>query len=297
MSKKLANSQLTNFLTLEKYRRELLTLSENVFNFTNLPVLIDTAFLNKTLLRKGAIAFFYDEELESVLALPYRTTGELDLYGRPVGIEVHGKNGYHKELAKDEYVIMYDNEGRISLYFDILQHAERIANIKRVIDINIAQQKTPRIWKTKTETERTVKDLLNDYEGNVEQVIGYDSAVLDNLEAVIAPAPYVADKLNDALREEFSEFFQLIGIASVEVKKKERMITDEMRSSLGGTIASRFSRFNPRKKAIDEINKKWGTKIEVEYYDGLPTSLETVGSDNKKEVKNNDVLQSTTNNQ
>ena len=285
MSKKLANSQLTNFLTYEKYRRELLTLAETVFNYKNLPTYIDNAYLNKTLLRNGAIAFFYDEELESVIALPYRKIGTLDIYGRPIDIEVHGRNGYYKKLEKDEYVIMYDNEGRNSLYFDILQHAERIANIKRVIDINISQQKTPRIWKTSTESELTVKQILNDYEGNVETVLGYDTTVLDNLEAVIAPAPYVADKLNDALREEFSEFFQLIGIASVEVKKKERMITDEMRSSLGGTIASRFNRFNPRKKAIDMINEKWGTKIEIEYYDGLPTSL---ASEDKKEM---DVIQ------
>lgn len=285
MSKKLANSQLTNFLTYEKYRRELLTLAETVFNYKNLPTYIDNAYLNKTLLRNGAIAFFYDEELKSVIALPYRKIGALDIYGRPIDIEVHGRNGYNRTLKKDEYVIMYDNEGRNSLYFDILQHAERIANIKRVIDINISQQKTPRIWKTSTESELTVKQILNDYEGNVETVLGYDTTVLDNLEAVIAPAPYVADKLNDALREEFSEFFQLIGIASVEVKKKERMITDEMRSSLGGTIASRFNRFNPRKKAIDMINEKWGTKIEIEYYDGLPTSL---ASEDKKET---DVIQ------
>ena len=46
----------------------------------------------------------------------------------------------------------------------------------------------------------------------------------------------------------------------------------------GGTIASRYSRFEPRKKAIDLINKKFGekleNKIEVRYYDGLPTTLQ-----------------------
>ena len=41
----------------------------------------------------------------------------------------------------------------------------------------------------------------------------------------------------------------------------------------GGTIASRFSRFQPRQDAIDLINKKFGTNIEVEYYDGLPTTI------------------------
>lgn len=41
----------------------------------------------------------------------------------------------------------------------------------------------------------------------------------------------------------------------------------------GGTIASRYNRFEPRKKAIEQINKKWGLNIEVEFYDGLPTTM------------------------
>ena len=57
-------------------------------------------------------------------------------------------------------------------------------------------------------------------------------------------------------------------------QKKERNIKDEVLASQGGTIASRYSRFEPRKKAIDEINKKFNTNIEVKYYDGLPTSID-----------------------
>lgn len=283
MRKKVFNSQLNNLATYRKYKRELTTLAQNVFNYENLPEFIDVAYLNKTLLIKGAIAFFKDEIL-GVIALPFTSETEIDLYGRPLNITVMGENGYTRNLKYGEYVIMYDNDGRYSLYVDILQNIERISNIKRVIDINISQQKTPRIWKTSTESEKTVRDMLNDYDGNVESVVAYKSEVLDDLEGVVAPAPFVADKLNDALDKEYSEFCKLIGIANVEIKKKERLITDEVKQSMGGTIASRFNRFNPRKKAIDEINKKWGLNIEVAYYDNLPTSLESVI---KKEVDTN----------
>lgn len=48
----------------------------------------------------------------------------------------------------------------------------------------------------------------------------------------------------------------------------------------GGTIASRFSRFEPREKAIKEINAKFGTDIIVSYYDKLPTTeKESEGDD------------------
>lgn len=43
-----------------------------------------------------------------------------------------------------------------------------------------------------------------------------------------------------------------------------------------GTIASRYNRFEPRRKAIEQINKKWNLQIEVEFYDGLPTTMKEV---------------------
>lgn len=57
MKRKLINSQLSNFNTYKMYKRQLLTLAENVFKFSNIPKFIDTAYLNKTLLRQGSIAF------------------------------------------------------------------------------------------------------------------------------------------------------------------------------------------------------------------------------------------------
>ena len=46
MKKKLVNSQISNFLTYQMYLRQLLTLAENVFEFTNLPEFIDVSYLN-----------------------------------------------------------------------------------------------------------------------------------------------------------------------------------------------------------------------------------------------------------
>lgn len=145
MRKKLVNSQLNNFATYQMYLRQCLTLAENVFDFPNMPIYIDLAYVNKVLLRKGAIAFFYDDVLEELLALPFTAYGKLDVYGRPLKIQVFGKNGYHRILNKDEYVIMYDNNGQYPLFIDICQYAERIALTTRTTDINIRTTKDTKI--------------------------------------------------------------------------------------------------------------------------------------------------------
>ena len=274
MRKKLINSQLTNMKTYLMYREEMLTLAENVFEFKNLPEFIDVSYLNKTLLRNGSIAFFNDEVL-GLIALPYDVIGNFDIYGRPLEIMARAANGtYYKKLKRDEFVIMYDNNGRYPIFMDICQMAERIALSKRTIDVNIVQQRTPRIWKTSQDKKRTLQDMLANIDGMEENIATYESIDIDDMNVVLAPAPFVADKIDMHLDKEWSEFYRLTGVANLIEQKKERMIKDEMSASQGGTIASRFSRFEPRKRAIDEINKKFGTNIEVSYYDGEPTTEE-----------------------
>lgn len=289
MKKKLVNSQLANYSTYQMYLRQLLTLAENVFEFENLPEFIDVAYLNKQLLRKGSVAFFKDDVM-GVIALPYTNIGKLDVYGRPTTIQVIARNGYTRTLKQGEFVIMYDNNGRYPLLMDIYQNAERIALCKRVIDINITQQRTPRIWLTNSDKKRSVEDLVNEIDGNVERVLAYDNINIDDLQAVCEPAPFVADKIDMHLDKEWSEFFRLIGIANLMEQKRERVIQDEMTASMGGTIASRYSRFEPRKRAIEEINKKFDTDIKVRYYDGIPTTEKEVEDyiDAKEEI-NNDI--------
>ena len=274
MRKKLINSQLTNMKTYLMYREEMLTLAENVFEFKNLPEFIDVSYLNKTLLRNGSIAFFMDEVL-GLIALPYDVIGNFDIYGRPLNIMARAANGtYYKKLSRDEFVIMYDNNGRYPIFLDICQMAERISLSKRTIDVNIVQQRTPRIWKTSQDKKRTLQDMLANIDGMEENIATYESIDIDDMNVVLAPAPFVADKIDMHLDKEWAEFYRLIGVANLIEQKKERMIKDEMSASQGGTIASRFSRFEPRKRAIDEINKKFGTNIEVSFYDGEPTTEE-----------------------
>lgn len=299
MKTRMINSQLSNARTYQMYFRQMLALAENVFEFEGLNRFIDVSYLNKTLLRQGSIAWFKDEIL-GVIALPYRSLTTLDVYGRPKKIEVFSKaNNYHRILEKSKFVIMYDNNGRYPLYLDICQMAERIANCVRTQDINVSQQKTPRIWKTTQDKLISLRALLNNVDANVESIVtqnGEDMKVLDDLECILNPAPYVTDKIDLHLKELWAEFFRLIGVANLQEQKRERVIQDEMIASQGGTIASRYSRFEPRANAIAKINEKFGTNISVKYYDGEPSSEQKGELDDVSDVSTirNNVAESLT---
>ena len=285
MQKRLINSQLSNYKTYLMYRRQLLTLAENVFSFKNLPSYIDVSYVNMHLVNTGSIAFFIDDVL-GLLALPYVNQGNLDVYGRPTEIRVISNTNYQKVLKQGEFVIMYDNNGHYPLLYDVLQYAERLALNTRTSDINISQQKTPRFWKTTANKLKSVQDKINNVDAFAETVIDYDNLLIDDTTLVLSPAPFVADKIDEHQEKIWNEFLRLIGVSNLQYQKKERNITDEINAMQGGTIASRFSRFEPRKRAIEEINNKFNYNIEVEYYDGVPTTSKEID-----EMEENDELE------
>lgn len=63
----------------------------------------------------------------------------------------------------------------------------------------------------------------------------------------------------------WNEALTYLGISNVNIQKKERLISDEAIRSAGGTIASRYSRLESRRKACEEINDMFGLNIEVDY--------------------------------
>lgn len=279
MANKIINSQINNVLTLNMYSRKFMTLAENVFQFKNLPKDIKTSYMNKILINQGAIAFFYEDGIESVIALPFNSIGTLDIYGQPQKIQVFGVNNYNKILNKDEFVIMYDNNGQYPLYLDILQYAERYSIMTRTIDINIEQQKTPRIWKVPQGQETTFKSLLQNIDSFSDVVKTYDNILdIEGIQCILEPSPFVSDKIDEQRRSLYAEFLEHIGISHIQYNKKERMVSDEIIDSQGSTIASRFSRFEPRKEAIKQINEKFKdyleAPIEVAYYDNIPSTEE-----------------------
>lgn len=281
--RKLINSQISNFQTYIMNRNRMIDLAENVIKKKNLPIYIDESYVNKILLSQGSICFFVDEVM-GLLALPWLSMAGLDVYGRPRRVQCYGQNGYHsKILSQNEFVIMYDNSGKRPLYSMVCQYAERYSNAVRTQDINIGQQKTNRIWKTASGQEQSVSDLLNNIDGNVENVITYDGLDITETQSVLSVAPYVADKIDEYKANLWNEFLGAIGISNININKKERLIKDEVLTQMGGTVAMRNVRFEAQKKAVDEINTKfsdWLKKpIEISFYDGEPSSEDDTSSE------------------
>lgn len=289
MDRKLINNQATNLTTYNMYITQLKMIAQNVFVFENLPKTLNKRFINKTLLNRGSIAFFNDEYLGGLIALPFENKSmKLDVYDEPMQITVRSNSGYTRTLKEDEFVIMYDNDVRTNIIPFLLQYAERLSICMRTCDVNIAQQRTNRYWKTSNSGLNNLKANLNKIDTFQETIITYKN--LNNITestACVEPAPYVADKIDLHYEKIWNEFLRFVGVSNLSYTKKERNIRDEINAMQGGTVISRLDRYSPRKEAVEKINELFGTDIQVKYYDGLPTTEKEVLEDDLSDFSDN----------
>lgn len=259
MPKKLYNSQIDTIKTYHMKVREMLSLAENVLIFPDMPLSVSKHLLNSSLVKKGSVIFFKDEILSDSLlcAKDYIELEKNDNIDKITKVKVNLANGYHRILTEKEFVIMFDNISRRPIYMDILQYAERLTHSIRTSDININQQKTPRMWKTTEEKKQSLIDAINRIESFEDVITGYEDSEFDENNIILAPAPFVADKVDLHAEKIYNEFLAKIGVASLTVQKKERNIKDEIQASLGGTIANRYSRYTARADALQEIKEKF----------------------------------------
>lgn len=255
---------LQNQRTYLQYVNRLTELSISMFDWQNLPDTIDARFLELALFNDGMAVFFKDEVM-GYLGLQVMIGGRLDVYRIPITRTAFAQNGYQMQLDPNNSVIIFNNMLHTNSILDVREMSKRLYEIQRTIDVNVIQQKTPKII-TCTENQRLVmKNLYAQYMGNEPFIFGDKNLDLSGIKTLDTTSPYVADKLYELKTQYWNEALTYLGISNVNTVKKERMITDEVQRNLGGTIASRYSRLFMRQQACEQINRMFGLNISVEY--------------------------------
>lgn len=259
---------LQNQRTYLQYVNRLTELSISMFDWKNLPDTIDARFLELALFNDGMAVFFKDEVM-GYLGLQVMIGGALDVYRIPITRTAFAQNGYQMKLDQSNSVIIFNNMLRTNSILDVQEMSKRLYEIQRTIDVNVTQQKTPKIV-TCTENQRLVmKNLYAQYMGNEPFIFGDKNLDLSGIKTLDTTSPYVADKLYDLKTQYWNEALTYLGISNVNTVKKERMISDEVQRNLGGTIASRYSRLLMRQQACEQINKMFGLNISVDYREDM----------------------------
>lgn len=275
-----------NNLTYRQYLNRLTELAISMFEWKNLPDTVDARYLELHLFETGCMVYFKDEVIGD-LCLDCIVQGRLDVYGNPLLRRAYsGYNNYQKLLKYNNSVIIWNNYLHGNSILDVEMFARRLYNIDRIIDVNANAQKTPVLLQGTEKQRLTLLNLYKEYDGNAPFIFGDKNLDINSLKAFSTNAPYVCDKLYQLKTQIWNEALTYLGISNINIQKKERLITDEVTRNQGGTIASRYSRLESRRQAVEKINDMFGTNIEVNYRE----DFQQVGDDNQPEDPGNNTI-------
>lgn len=276
-------SALLNNRTYLQYYNRLLELAINMYEWKNLPDTVDERFLELTLFSDGMAVFFQDDGGLGYLCLQCMIGGELDVYRIPIDRTAYATNGYQMRLNNQNSVIIFNNYTHTNSMLDVEMYARRLYEIERTIDVNVKAQKTPVLIRATENQRLTMKNLYMQYDGNEPFIFGDKQLDMDGIKVLKTDAPYVADKLNILKRQIWNEALTYLGIENSNTEKKERLISDEVNSNLGGVAAQRFCRLNARRKAAKQINKMFGLDIQVDFREEVKAMFQDNNEDDTEE--------------
>ena len=277
MSAEKLKTKLQNDLTFAQYYYNLKNIAQSTFLYEGLPDTINTDYMERVLFNTG-MAVIFDEPFVGLVCLPAVQAGKLNIYGLPTKVRAYsGYTGFSRVLnytpGLDSECVLIFNTG-IDLSSElfrrtIAQYAQRLADIERTSDINLYANRTPVTIVLPEGQRETFINTIDRYENFGKMIVGYKGLDVDAIKSLKTDAPYLAGDLQELLTKKWNEAISFLGVSNVSIYKKERVTTDEVARSMGGAIANRNVRQNPREKAIKEINRLYGLSAKVTFNEDL----------------------------
>lgn len=269
-----------NDMTYQSYFWRLCDMASSVFEWRNLPQGINERMIEHFLLFNGMALFVYDEGIredplqrspEGYAVMQMTYNGQFDIYNIPEKRMAYSMNPEHTALYFDSTnsVICFNDNMCWPTVATIELYAKRLWRLERSIDVNVEQQKTPRIVKCSEKQRLTMQNLFAQIDGFMPTVWADKDLDLTGVEVLDTASPFVAKDLQVVKHQIWNEALTFIGVENTNTDKKERMVSDEVLSNMGDVEAQRFTRLNCRKQFCEEVNNLFGLDIECDFRSGL----------------------------
>lgn len=263
-----------NDSTYWDYLERLKKIAMSIFEWVNLPKSMDARFLEKCLYYHGTAAILYDETL-GYINTNAASSGQINIYGLPTSLNCYSfgyqetrtlwtglkydKEGNPINEKDKDCIMVMNNWERTPTCSSLELFALRLYEAERSCDVNIKAQKTPVMILVNEAQRLTMKNLYLQYDGNEPFIFGdKDSLDPSMLKAVKTDAPFVADKLMEYKKEIWNEALVFLGINTLSMEKKERLISDEASSNNELINMNLQSYLVPRQEACRLFNEKYG---------------------------------------
>lgn len=252
-----------NQFTFISYYEQLKLIALSRVKYKNLPNHIKEEWIERYLFSEGYCMFFNDDTLGLMVTKCNREG--LNPYDEPTDLRPIATNYQNTKTYKNgvDCVFMKNNDMATATRLLVQLFAYRLSELTRTIDVNVKAQKTPILIKVRDKQRLTLKNVYTQYEGNEPVIFEDKNAELGNFEVIKTDAPIVFDKLQLQKHQVMNEFLTMMGINNANQDKKERLVDDEVQANNEIVEVYFESMFKARQQAVEEINRLFGTNIEV----------------------------------
>lgn len=261
-SKKKTTAMLLNDQSYNLHFARFKCLALDVFEWENLPPLMESRYIEQALFNNGQVVFLQDNEL-GFLALDGSPINRLNVYGEPTVWNVHGIAFNKIVTDKEDAVVIKNNLVRMPTRMYIENYSRRISEVERTIETNIHNQKFPYIVRVDQKNLLTMKNIYSQAEENEPIIYADKSLDVDSFGVFPTLAPFVADKLTDQKNSLMNEVLTFLGINNANVDKKERLIVDETNANNEFIRKNVEHMLKCRQEACEKINQIFGLNISV----------------------------------
>ena len=274
VSRDFIDTAWVNDATYWDYLERLKKVAMSMFEWVNLPESMNARYIERCLYYHGSAAFLYDETL-GYINTNCASSGQINIYGIPTAFNCYSY-GYQETrrtytgLRYDEYanpinknseecILVMNNWDRTPTASTLELFALRLYEAERTCDVNIKAQKTPVMILCDEDQRLTMKNLYVQYDGNQPFIMGDKNNLEEGkLKAIRTDAPFLADKLMAYKKEIWNEALEFLGINTLTIEKKERLISDEASSNNELINLNLQSYLVPRQEACRQFNEKYG---------------------------------------
>lgn len=263
-------SVIDNVVAYQEIFNRLYNLAINVIKWQGLPDTVDGRYLERGLFNKGYMLYF-DEEYVGNLCLNCTIGGKLDIYEIPTLRTPYSPGYSFKPRTSKNSVLIYNNFIHTPTYLTIQNYAYRLWDIRRTIDVNLRNQKNPKILQCTEQQRLTFQNLFLQYDGNAPVIIADKDFAkeTDEMSVIDLSVEYKADALIVAYHNIWNEALTFLGIENSNQDKKERLVEKEVSGNFGNIEAERKCMLNAREEAAEKINKMFGVDIWPEFNSDL----------------------------
>lgn len=253
------NQQLFNM-----FQNDLIELALSRFRWVGLSETCNERYLEWTLLTEGAATLAYPSlTSETLLSLKCVQQGAPNMYDEPRAWRALGATGKTNFMCNwTNGVWIWENTTRYPLMVKINIWARELADIMRTKQINRYHMRMPLVITGPQDRAFDVQNFYKNIANGEPFVLAYDnfSDIQTSATMPERAREYIGDKLQAEWSNTWDAIYRELGIDSMPFKE-ERMIEDEVNSTMQPTELARLSPLTTRRAACDKLNARFGDRL------------------------------------